>query len=430
MSLESPELLKKEKKRIEFFLIVAFSICAFFVVSSFLTFDRSEKPPKDSEVNKIKEKLVFGLKPSQYHFHTHTIQQNQFMGEILNLNEINFDQTLAFVKNTADIFNVRSFRAGKNLTFVRAEECAAPCYMFYELGKREYLKYTFCEDSDVQVETVERPFTKCESEAHGVITSSLSEAMESAGLSYQLISKMEDALASSVDFYHIQKGDEFKLIYEEIHIEDKDPLYGEVLGAYFKNSQGEHFAVYFENERYDGFYDLEGRPTKGAFLRAPVKFSRISSRYNRNRIHPIKKRRIPHLGTDYAASHGTPIISVANGVVTKVSFTRNNGKYVKIRHDKTYETQYLHMSGFAKGLKKGSRVTQGQVIGYVGATGLATGPHVCFRFWKNGQQINHLRENFPPADPLPESDMDSFNAKADIIKERLNSIEATPVLAE
>ncbi len=423
MSLESPELLKREKKSIEFLLIIAFSICAFFVISSFLTFDKSKKPAEDTREQKEAEKLVFGLSPSQFHFHTHTIKPNQFMGEILNLNEINFDQTLTFVKNTADIFNVRSFRAGKDLTFVRTEECDAPCYMFYELGKKEYLKYTFCEDKDVQVETVERPFEVCESEAHGVITSSLSQAMESAGLGYELISKMEDALASSVDFYHIQKGDEFKLIYQEIHIEDKEPMFGEVLGAYFKNSQGEHYAVYFENDRYDGFYDLEGRPTKGAFLRAPVKFSRISSRYNRNRIHPIKKRKIPHLGTDYAASRGTPIFSVANGVVTKVSYTRNNGKYVKIRHDKTYETQYLHMSGFAKGIKTGTRVNQGQTIGYVGSTGLATGPHVCFRFWKNGVQINHLRENFPPADPLPESDMESFNQKAKLLTERLNSID-------
>ena len=153
---------------------------------------------------------------------------------------------------------------------------------------------------------------------------------------------------------------------------------------------------------------MEGRPTKSTFLRAPLKYSRISSRYNRRRFHPIKKRTIPHLGTDYAAPIGTPIYSVADGVVEIAGYSKNNGKYVKIRHDDIYKTQYLHMHRFAPGIKKGTRVKQGQVIGQVGKTGLATGPHVCFRFWKYGKQVNHLRENFPPKDPLPESQLDDF----------------------
>ncbi len=365
---------------------------------------------------------TFGFNASDFHIEKMTIMPNQFLANILQDREITYDQIQSLVKNSADIFSVRSFRSGKDLTFIREDECDAPKYMIYEPSPLTYIKYEF-EEEIVNVEKVERQIDLCTDEAFGKIESSLSATMSGLGLGMGLISKMEDALASSVDFYHLQKGDEFKIVFEEIFVDGEKIKEGNILGAYFKNDQGEHYAVHFENDRYSGYYDMEGHPTKGAFLRAPVKYARISSGYNLRRFHPIKKRTIPHLGTDYAAPRGTPIISVSDGVVTKVSYTKNNGKYVKIRHDKTYETQYLHMNGFAKGIKAGSKVKQGQTIGYVGSTGLATGPHVCFRFWKNGKQINHRRENFPPADPLPDTDLPEFNEQADSIRNVLDTID-------
>ncbi|HRD08898.1 MAG TPA: M23 family metallopeptidase, partial [Saprospiraceae bacterium] len=157
-------------------------------------------------------------------------------------------------------------------------------------------------------------------------------------------------------------------------------------------------------------------------LKSPVKFTRISSGFNMRRFHPIRRKTIPHLGTDYAAPYGTPIRAVADGVVEEAAYTGNNGRYVKIKHDKVYQTQYLHMQGYAKGVKRGTRVRQGQTIGYVGSTGLATGPHVCFRFWKNGRQVNHLREVFQPAKPMPEAELPTFFQHRDKIKEMLDRI--------
>ena len=169
------------------------------------------------------------------------------------------------------------------------------------------------------------------------------------------------------------------------------------------------------------------------FLRAPVKFSRISSHYNPKRFHPILKRVRPHLGTDYAAPYGTPILAVGDGVVLEATRRGGNGNFVKLKHNETYSTQYLHMKKFADGIRPGVHVKQGQVIGYVGSTGLATGPHVCFRFWKNGKQINHLKENFPPPKALPAETMPEFEKVRDQYLEHLASVpfaEITPELAE
>jgi murein DD-endopeptidase MepM/ murein hydrolase activator NlpD len=238
-----------------------------------------------------------------------------------------------------------------------------------------------------------------------MINSSLWLTMKSYDLPVQLIDKMEGVFQWSLDFFRIQNGDQFKIIYEENTIDGKFAGIGKVLGAYFKNYDNEYYGIYYENGKAKGYYDEEGRPMKSPFLKAPIRFSsyRISSSYNLRRFHPVLKRVRPHYGTDYAAPRGTPIVAVAHGVVTRAGYGRGNGNYVKIKHDKTYSTQYLHMSGFAKGIRSGVHVKQGQVIGYVGSTGLATGPHVCFRFWKNGKQVNHLRLKLPNPEPMPEN---------------------------
>jgi murein DD-endopeptidase MepM/ murein hydrolase activator NlpD len=247
-------------------------------------------------------------------------------------------------------------------------------------------------------------------------------ALEGQGVHPGIIDLMEEALSSSVDFYHTQKGDEFKVIFENKYVDGALVGMGRLLAASYTNESGSSYSFLYKTKENEGYFDFEGRPARKAFLKSPVKFSRISSSFNLRRFHPIKRRTIAHLGTDYAAPHGTPIRTVADGVVTAASYSGGNGNFVKVKHDNIYETQYLHMSRFAKGIRPGTRVRQGETIGYVGATGLATGPHVCFRFWKNGRQINHLRERLPSAKPMAADQLPAYFEFRDKLLVRLQQI--------
>lgn len=334
-----------------------------------------------------------------------TIKNNQFFGEVLQENKVPYPTIENILANTSEFFNVNNWRVGKDYFLLKKEGDTTATHLVYEPNVYEYYLFDLKNGTGKKVE---HPIKTEQKTATGVITSSLWKTMTDAGLSFELAGKMENALQWSVDFHHAQKGDQFKVFYEEQSIDDKPVGVGNLYAATYKTGGTEFQAVYFDSPSQPGFYDIEGRPMNKGFLKSPVKYSRISSSFNRNRFHPVLKRRRPHLGTDYAAPYGTPILSVGDGVVVEATRRGGNGNFVKVRHDKTYQTQYLHMQKFAKGISPGVHVKQGQTIGYVGSTGLATGPHVCFRFWKNGKQVNHRKLEFPPPKPLPEIEMPAF----------------------
>lgn len=236
-----------------------------------------------------------------------------------------------------------------------------------------------------EIETHERA-------AGGIIKTSLWEAVLDYNIHYRVIEQMEEAMKWSVDFYHLEPGDKFKVIYEEKRAGNEIIGIGALKAVFFKTKSKEHYAFFVAGVEKPGFYDEAGRPVQKTFLKCPVKYERITSFYNLERLHPVTGGLKPHFGTDFAAPQGSPIFAVADGTVELADFTKNNGNYVKLRHDLTYETQYLHMERFEPGIRPGAPVKQGQVIGYVGQTGLATGPHVCFRFWKNGVQVDPREE--------------------------------------
>jgi murein DD-endopeptidase MepM/ murein hydrolase activator NlpD len=367
---------------------------------------QNEHVDTSSLASLVVPKLQFGYNPDSFHIEEFAIAPGAVVGELLTNAGVPYASIHQLVELATGNYSVRRIRAGKTCALVRnPETCKVECFV-YEPNPYSFVKYHVGEKVDVEV--VEREVEYCVESASGVITSSLWGAMDGAGHTDELIDMMADALAWAVDFHHVQKNDEFRLVYEQKYVEEKPVGIGKLLGAYYKSGNAEHYSIWFDSGNYSGYYDQNGRTVKRAFLKAPVKYSRISSRFSNSRFHPVLKRYKGHYGTDYAAPYGTPIVAVADGTVSKASYTSGNGNYVKIRHDDVYETQYLHMQKFASGIRPGTRVKHNQGIGYVGSTGLATGPHVCFRFWKNGKQVDHFRENLPPPQPMPAKDFPAY----------------------
>ena len=401
-------------------IVLGISLCSIMAVG--LINQENALPPKEDLISQPlpTPEYKFGFDISNHWFEDYKIKRGDFLGDILMSYGISFERIIQLEKKAEDVFSLRKLMAGKDITFIRDDECADPKYFVYKPNIFNYVVYNL--EGDNEASMVDIPFETCIQSTSGTIETSLWDAMTELGLGIEITDKMEDALAQ-VNFFACQKGDQFKLVYERKFIGEEPVGIGKILSAAYKSGSVEDYSFYYENEKYDGYYDFNGRPTQKSFRRAPVRISRISSRFNPNRFHPILKRRRAHLGTDYAAPRGTPILAVADGVISKKSYTKGNGNYIKIRHDKVYESQYLHMNGFAKGIRPGVKVKRDQVIGYVGSTGLATGPHVCFRFWKNGRQINHLRENFPPLDPMPEESLPAYFDNRDNHLELLNAVD-------
>ena len=246
--------------------------------------------------------------------------------------------------------------------------------------------------------------------------------MDELGVTPQLTNDFVDVFAWQIDFFRLQKGDRFKVIYEEKLVEGQPIGIGDIKAVYFNHFGNDYYGMRYDQGNGPDYFDEEGKSLRKALLKYPLKFTRISSRYSGSRFHPVQKRWKAHRGTDFAAPRGTPIRSVGDGIVVEAKYGKYNGNYVKVRHNSTYSTQYLHMSKIAAGMKPGVKVRQGQTIGYVGSTGLATGAHLCYRFWKNGVQVDALKVDLPSAEPIESEKLLAYNQIKRIYMERLNAI--------
>lgn len=296
--------------------------------------------------------------------------------------------------------DMRKIRAGQELCLL-IDTAAGSQLLKHIIYEQNYSKFLIVHLTDsIKVTAGEKPVVRQESTISCIINSSLFGELEKQDANPELAVKLSQIFAWTIDFYKVQKNDAFKIIYENYTVEGKSVAIGEIKAALFSSKGITYYAFPYTLNGSQSWYDEKGNSLKKMFLKAPLKFSRISSAFTMKRFHPVLKVFKAHLGTDYAAPSGTPIMSVADGVVTDAKFNINNGNYVKVKHNGTYTTQYLHMSKIAKGIRSGKRVKQGDVIGYVGSTGLATGPHLCFRFWKNGKQVDPKKEKMQQGAPL------------------------------
>jgi murein DD-endopeptidase MepM/ murein hydrolase activator NlpD len=382
------------------------------------TIAEQENTPHEEPVILIDD---YGIAYEQFQIDTMKVKSRQTLGTILTGFELDHKTVERIVSQVREFFDPRFIRAGNTYkTYFTNDSTANIQYFVYDISASDYLKIKM--GDSLEIIRGEKPVTTVSHVAYGTIFSSLYATLAQNNLNPELAIKMSEILAWEVDFYRIHAGDEFKVVYEERFVGSESIGISRIDALYFVHQGREIYGFKYENDTVSGYYGVNGENLKKAFLAAPIKFGRISSGFSQARMHPVLRTVRPHYGTDYAAPAGTPIYAVGDGVITEAKFASGNGNYVRIRHNSVYDTQYLHMSKFAAGMKPGKRVKQGEVIGYVGMTGLATGPHVCFRFWKNGQQVDHRKEKFPSADPLHPNLMPEFKTIRDQLMQKLESV--------
>ena len=344
-----------------------------------------------SEPFKVKEpNVLYGMVVDNYTVIEDKIKRNEVLGDILMEYNVPANIIHQVSKLSRSVFDVRKIAPDKKYTLICGQDSLKTAKAFvYEPNPIEYIVFRF--EDTLWVDVCQREVVMMEKSIAGEIKSNLSETIEELGISHELTNRFVDIFGWQVDFQRLQKGDKFKLIYEEAQVEGVSVGIKQINGIYFEHFGHPYYAFPFDQGEGIDYFDEEGKSLRKALLKYPIEFTRISSRYTMNRFHPVQKRWKAHLGTDFAAPRGTPIRAVGDGLVEEAQYKSNNGNYVKIRHNGTYTTQYLHMSGIASGVRAGTSVRQGQTIGYVGSTGLATGPHLCYRFWRNGVQVDALK---------------------------------------
>lgn len=415
------------KRFFGFFLIITMAggvalINTFYIPT--LSYETVERPDSAQVISlEPKEpKIVYGMVVKDDHMVIEDkIKRNQRLGDILE--QYNVPAKLIHELSTLSrkVFDPRKIAADKKYTLILDKDSLTHAKaLVYEPNLIDYIIFKF--GDSLSVDVCKREVVTIQKTVSGVISSNLSETIENLGGTNELTNKFVDIFGWSVDFQRLQKGDKFKLIYQETQVEGKTIGIKQIDGIYFQHMGRPYYAYPFDQGDGVEFFDDNGKSLRKALLKYPIEFSRISSRFTMNRFHPVQKRWKAHLGTDFAAPTGTPIRAVGDGYVEEAQYKSNNGNYVKIRHNGTYTTQYLHMSRIASGVRAGTRIKQGETIGYVGSTGLATGPHLCYRFWKNGKQVDALRVDLPASEPVKKQNLPAFDAVKKTITDRLDAI--------
>ena len=404
-------------------LEITFVILSLFILSLIIYFPS----PKDKAIEIIPQikadpVLKFGFEVDSFSIEEGRIERNQNLSDILTNYGVSMAKIDRLAKNSRDTFDVRKIKAGNKFHVFQSRDTLREAQFFvYENSPFDYVVFNL-KDS-LHANFGKREVISKLKEGKGVIESSLWNTMYDNNLNPILAIELSDIFAWTIDFFGIQKGDQFRVIYEEQYVDSTSVGIGTIHAVQFDHMGQPNYAFrFFQDERFD-YFDENGNSLRKAFLKAPLNFSRISSRYSNNRYHPVLKIRRPHRGVDYAAPRGTPVVSIGDGTVVAKAYQKGGGgNYIRIKHNSVYTTTYMHLHGYAKGMYTGVRVKQGQVIGYVGSTGLASGPHLDFRVNKNGQYVDPLKVKAPPVEPVKEENMNQFIPVKDSLLSNLEKI--------
>jgi murein DD-endopeptidase MepM/ murein hydrolase activator NlpD len=363
---------------------------------------------------------LYGIPVDSFYIEHGRIRKNQNLSAILakyKLPEGSYQQIL---DNSKGIFDLRKIKYGNRYTvFLTADTLYEVRYFVYEHTPVDYVFFDLSDS--VKVEVRQKEVKTIDRIAEGTINSSLWEVMMEKNLEPELALQLSEIFAWTIDFFELQVGDSFRVIYQEQYVDTALAGIGRIHAAFFRHMQNDYYAIPFVQDNVEDYYDIDGNSLRRVFLKAPLRYSRISSRYSHSRMHPILKIRRPHHGIDYAAPIGTPVHAVGDGEVIMAGYDDGGGHMLKIRHNSVYTTSYMHLSRYAKGIRKGAHVKQGDIIGYVGSSGLSTGPHLDFRFYRNNQPINPLKVEAPPVSPVKEENRQLFDSVKAITIRRLSA---------
>jgi murein DD-endopeptidase MepM/ murein hydrolase activator NlpD len=415
----------KWKRRIIWIISIFLLVVVLVMVLVPGFFFAPEKQPPVIPVEIREPKLIYGIDIDSCQVFKSRVKQNQSLSDLLSVYGVSFASIHELAQLSRLTFDVRKIRTGNDFTVIVTNKYPQEAlYFIYEETPADYIVFRL--KDTLSVTRGAKPIDKQIRSTGGVITSSLWNSMEDNGTDPELANVLSDVYAWTIDFFGIQKGDYYQVIYEESFVEGISIGIGRVLASNFHNLDRDNYAVWFIQNNEGDYFDEQAQSLRRAFLKAPLTFKRISSKFSYSRYHPVLKIRRPHLGVDYAADAGTPVHTIGDGVVIEKAYDKKGGgNYLKIKHNSTYTTVYMHLQGFAKGIKSGSRVRQGDLIGYVGSTGLATGPHLDFRVFRNGQAIDPLKMESPPAKPVDAANLVEFNTLKDSL---VLQVKQVPIL--
>ena len=388
----------------------------------------ADSTPATDTVAEAHPELLYGICADSFVVERQCVRNGQMISNLLTGAGLPYATAIKAYESARGVYDFRQMKAGHTCCFFNSIDTngvGSLRHFVYEISATSYVRCSFIGDS-VDVVREEAAVTRRRRTARAVIKSSLWNALAEQDIAPQVALDLSDVFAWTVDFFGLEKGDQFGVVYDELVAGDKVVGTGDITSAiYVSNGGGRSYAFRHVVDSVAGYYDLQGNSLRRAFLKAPLHFSRISSRFSNGRMHPILKIRRPHHGVDYAAPKGTPVVALGDGkIIAKGYDGKGGGNYVKIRHNSIYTTVYMHLNNFAKGLSTGQNVRQGDVIGNVGATGLATGPHLDFRMYRDGKPVDPLKVEMPPAEPIDNDEIIDFMDESDKLRQTLDSLIA------